>query len=158
MWRHGRRCVELQDDGRLRSIGVSNFQPEHIDRIVDATGVVPAVNQIELHPRLQQSELRRYNSERGIVSEAWSPLGKGELLDDPVIEEIAVAHDRTPAQVVLRWHIQLGTVVIPKSVTPSRIKENLQVFDFELSDDDMRRLSELDRGERTGPDPDTFGG
>ena len=149
---------QLRDEGRLRSVGVSNFQPEHIDRIVDATGVVPAVNQIELHPRLQQPELRRYDSERGITSEAWSPLGKGELLDDPVIEEIAVAHDRTPAQVVLRWHIQLGTVVIPKSVTPSRIKENLQVFDFELSDDDMRRLSELDRGERTGPDPDTFGG
>jgi 2,5-diketo-D-gluconate reductase A len=118
---------------------------------------VPAVNQIELHPRLQQVELRRFHSEHGILTEAWSPLGKGELLDDPVIEAIASDHDRTPAQVVLRWHIQLGNVVIPKSVTPSRIEENFHVFDFELAEDEMDRMSELDRGERTGPDPDTFG-
>jgi diketogulonate reductase-like aldo/keto reductase len=148
----------LKDDGRVRSIGVSNFQPPHLERIIDATGVVPAVNQIELHPRLQQPELRRFDSERGIITEAWSPLGKGQLLDDPVIEEIAAGHDHTPAQVVLRWHIQLGNVVIPKSVTPSRIEENFQVFDFELSSDDTRRIGELDRGERTGPDPDTFSG
>lgn len=146
----------LREEGQVRSIGVSNFQIEHLDRIIEATGVVPTVNQIELHPRLQQVELRRFHGERGIATEAWSPLGKGELLDDPVIEEMASEHDRTPAQVVLRWHIQLGNVVIPKSVTPSRIEENFRVFDFELSDGEMKRLSELDRGERTGPDPDTF--
>jgi diketogulonate reductase-like aldo/keto reductase len=147
----------FREPGSVRSIGVSNFQIEHLERIIDATGVVPAVNQIELHPRLQQAELRRFHAERGILTEAWSPLGKGELLDDPVIEEIASAHERTPAQVVLRWHIQLGNVVIPKSVTPSRIEENFRVFDFALSADEMGRLGELDRGERTGPDPDTFG-
>ncbi|HET6866878.1 MAG TPA: aldo/keto reductase [Solirubrobacteraceae bacterium] len=147
----------LREEGSVRSIGVSNFQIEHLERIVDATGVVPAVNQIELHPRLQQPELRRFHSEHGILTEAWSPLGKGQLLDDPVIEDIASAHDRTPAQVVLRWHIQLGNVVIPKSATPSRIEENFNVFDFALGADEMDRLSELDRGERTGPDPDTFG-
>jgi 2,5-diketo-D-gluconate reductase A len=149
---------QLKEEGHLRSIGVSNFQPEHIDRIVDATGVVPTLNQIELHPRLQQPQLQRYDADHGIVTEAWSPLGKGMLLNDPVIEEIAAAHQRTAAQVVLRWHVQLGNVVIPKSVTPSRIEENFHVFDFELTDDDMQRLSELDRGERTGPDPDTFTG
>jgi 2,5-diketo-D-gluconate reductase A len=148
----------LKDAGSVRSVGVSNFQIEHLERIIDATGVVPAVNQIELHPRLQQPELRRYHSEHGIVTEAWSPLGKGQLLDDPTIEEIAARHGRSPAQVVLRWHVQLGNVVIPKSVTPSRIEENFSLFDFELSDDDMDKLSELSRGERTGPDPDTFGG
>jgi 2,5-diketo-D-gluconate reductase A len=147
----------LREEGSVRSIGVSNFQIEHLERIIDATGLVPAVNQIELHPRLQQSELRRFHAEHGILTEAWSPLGKGRLLDDPVIEEIALGHDRTPAQVVLRWHIQLGNVVIPKSATPSRIEENFRVFDFELSAEEMDRLSELDRGERTGPDPDTFG-
>jgi 2,5-diketo-D-gluconate reductase A len=146
----------LRDTELVRSIGVSNFQIEHLERIIDATGVVPAVNQIELHPRLQQPELRRFHAERGIATEAWSPLGQGELLDDPVIEEIASEHDRTPAQVVLRWHIQLGNVVIPKSVTPSRIEENFRVFDFELGEEEMRRLAELDRGERIGPDPDTF--
>jgi 2,5-diketo-D-gluconate reductase A len=146
----------LREEGRVRSIGVSNFQIEHLERIIDATGVVPTVNQIELHPRLQQPELRRFDAERQIATEAWSPLGQGELLDDPVIEAIASEHDRTPAQVVLRWHIQLGNVVIPKSVTPSRIEENYQVFDFDLGDDEMQRLSELDRGERIGPDPDTF--
>jgi 2,5-diketo-D-gluconate reductase A len=148
----------LRDEGRVRSIGVSNFKPEHLERIIDSSGVVPTVNQIELHPRLQQPELRRFDTDRGILTEAWSPLGKGELLDDPVIEEIAGGHDHTPAQVVLRWHLQLGNVVIPKSVTPSRIEENFGVFDFELSTDEMARLAELDRGERTGPDPDTFGG
>jgi 2,5-diketo-D-gluconate reductase A len=146
----------LREQGRVRSIGVSNFQIEHLERIIDATGVVPTVNQIELHPRLQQPELRRFHEERGIATEAWSPLGQGELLDDPVIEEIAEACDRTPAQIMLRWHLQLGNVVIPKSVTPSRIEENFRVFDFELSGEQMDRLSELNRGERTGPDPDTF--
>ncbi|HUA49154.1 MAG TPA: aldo/keto reductase [Solirubrobacteraceae bacterium] len=146
----------LLEEGRVRSIGVSNFQIDHLERIIDATGVVPTVNQIELHPRLQQPELRRFHAERGIATEAWSPLGQGELLDDPVIEEIASHRDRTPAQVMLRWHIQLGNVVIPKSVTPSRIEENFHLFDFDLGDEEMQRLSELDRGERIGPDPDTF--
>ncbi len=150
---HGRDEAQVP---YLRSIGVSNFQIEHLERIIDATGVVPAVNQIELHPHLQQPELRRFHAERGIATEAWSPLGQGQLLDDPVIVELASEHERTPAQVVLRWHIQLGNVVIPKSVTPSRIEENFQLFDFELTDAEMERLSELDRGERTGPDPDTF--
>lgn len=146
----------LKEEGRLRSIGVSNFKPAHLERIIDASGVVPVINQIELHPRLGQPELRRYHAEHDIVTEAWAPLGRGELLDDPVIEEIASAHKRTPAQVVLRWHVQLGNVAIPKSVTPSRIEENFHVFDFELGEDEMRRLGELDRGERTGPDPDNF--
>ena len=147
----------LRDEGRVRSIGVSNFQVEHLERIIDATGVVPAVNQIELHPHLQQLELRRFHEQHGIATEAWSPLGKAQFLDDPTIQRIASAHSRTPAQVVLRWHIQLGNIVIPKSVTPSRIEENFRIFDFELSDDDMHALFELDRDDRTGPDPDTFG-
>ena len=148
--------TELKADGRARSIGVSNFRVDHLQRIVDATGVVPAVNQIELHPRLQQNELRRAHSEQGIVTEAWSPLGKGSILDDRTIAEIASAHQRTAAQIVLRWHIQLGNVVIPKSVTPARIEENFQVFDFELSEDEMHALAELDEGGRIGPDPATF--
>ena len=147
----------LKGDGRVRSIGVSNFQIEHLERIIDATGVVPAVNQIELHPRLQQAELRRFHEEHEIATEAWSPLGKALFLDDPTIEEIATAHGRTAAQVVLRWHIQLGNIVIPKSVTPKRIEENFRIFDFELGEDEMQALSQLERGERTGPDPDNFG-
>ena len=118
---------------------------------------MPAVNQIELHPHLQQLELRRFHEEHGIATEAWSPLGQAQFLDDATIQRIASAHGRTPAQVVLRWHIQLGNIVIPKSVTPSRIEENFRIFDFELSEDDMHALFELDREERTGPDPDTFG-
>jgi 2,5-diketo-D-gluconate reductase A len=149
--------VELQREERVRSIGVSNFQVEHLERIIDATGVVPAVNQIELHPRLQQLELRRFHKEHGIATEAWSPLGKAQFLDEETIERIASAHGRTPAQVVLRWHVQLGNIAIPKSVTPSRIEENFHIFDFELSEDDMHDIFELDREERTGPDPDTFG-
>jgi 2,5-diketo-D-gluconate reductase A len=148
--------TELRSEGRARSIGVSNFLPEHLERIVDATGVVPALNQIELHPRLQQAELRRVHERHGILTEAWSPLGQGAVLDEPAIEEIAKAHDRTPAQVVLRWHIQLGNVVIPKSVTPERIEENFRIFDFELAEDEMNALAELEARERTGPDPRTF--
>jgi 2,5-diketo-D-gluconate reductase A len=148
--------IESQAQGLTRSIGVSNFQPAHLARIVDATGVTPAVNQIELHPRLQQPGLRREHADRGIVTEAWSPLAKGRVLDDPVIVAIAEAHERTPAQVVLRWHLQLGNVVIPKSVTPERIEENLAVFDFHLSEAEMDAIEALDVGERTGPDPDTF--
>jgi diketogulonate reductase-like aldo/keto reductase len=148
--------TELKADGRSRSIGVSNFLEQHLERIIDATGVVPAVNQIELHPRLQQAELRRFHAERGILTEAWSPLAKGGVLDDPVITRIAAAHARTPAQVVLRWHIQLGNIVFPKSVTPARIEENFRIFDFELCVDDMGAIATLDAGERTGPDPATF--
>jgi 2,5-diketo-D-gluconate reductase A len=148
--------IQAQKDGLTRAIGVSNFQPAHLARIIDETGVTPAVNQIELHPRLQQHGLRREHADRGIVTEAWSPLAQGLVLDDPTIVEIAEAHDRTPAQVVIRWHLQLGNVVIPKSVTPERIEENLSVFDFHLTEDEMAAIEQLDVGERTGPDPDTF--
>jgi 2,5-diketo-D-gluconate reductase A len=150
--------VDMQSEGLAKSIGVSNFQPDHLRRIVDETGVTPAVNQIELHPRLQQAELRRDHEQRGIVTEAWSPLAQGAVLDDPAITRIAEAHDSTPGQVVIRWHLQLGNVVIPKSVTPERIAQNFDVFGFELSDDEMAAIEALDAGERTGPDPDTFTG
>jgi diketogulonate reductase-like aldo/keto reductase len=148
--------TELKADGRARSIGVSNFLVEHLQRIIDATATVPAVNQVELHPLLQQAELRDFHAENGIVTEAWSPLAQGRVLGDPGIVRIAEQCGRTPAQVVLRWHIQLGNVVIPKSVTPARIEENFQLFDFELSDDQMRAIETLDRAERTGPDPASF--
>jgi 2,5-diketo-D-gluconate reductase A len=149
--------TRLKEDGRARSIGVSNFLIDHLERIIDASSCVPAVNQIELHPRLQQADLRRFHEQRGIRTEAWSPLGRGRLLDDPAIESIASRLGRTPAQIVLRWHIQLGNIVIPKSVTPERIVENFRLFDFECSDEDTRAIGELDAGERTGPDPATFG-
>jgi 2,5-diketo-D-gluconate reductase A len=149
--------VELREEGRTRSIGVSNFNPEHLDRIERETGTTPAVNQIELHPRLQQAELRAYHREHGIATEAWSPIGRGgEILEDRTIGTIANNHGKTPAQVILRWHLQLGNVTIPKSVTPERIRENFDVFDFELGDEDMKQVAELDRGERLGPDPETF--
>jgi 2,5-diketo-D-gluconate reductase A len=151
-----RTFVELQNEGRARAIGVSNFQPDHLDRIVAETGVTPAVNQIELHPHLQQGELRAKHEQLGIVTEAWSPLAQGQVLDDPRIVELAERHDKTPGQVVIRWHLQLGNVVFPKSVTPKRIEQNIDVFDFELSDAEMDAIGKLDRGERTGPDPDTF--
>ena len=149
---------ELKQDGRARSIGVSNFTIENLEKIINATGVVPAVNQIELHPRLVQSELRRYHAKLGIRTEAWSPLARGgELLQEGLLREIASSYDRTTAQVVLRWHIQLGNVVIPKSVTPSRIEENFRIFDFSLSEQEMQAIEQLDAGQRTGPDPHTFG-
>jgi diketogulonate reductase-like aldo/keto reductase len=148
--------VELQAEGLTRSIGVSNFQPAHLERVIEATGVTPAVNQVELHPSLQQPGLRREHEELGIVTEAWSPLAQGEVLDDPAIARIAARRGRTPGQVVIRWHLQLGNVVIPKSVTPERIEENFDVFGFELDADDMEAIAELEAGERTGPDPDTF--
>ena len=148
--------IELRESGRVRSIGVSNFEPEHLQRLIDATGVVPAVNQIELHPYLQQRELRAFHAEHGIVTEAWGPIARGAVLDDPVVAEVARAHDRTPAQVVLRWELQHGIVVIPKSVHHERLVENLALFDFGLSDDEMAAIDELDRGRRTGPDPTTF--
>ncbi len=152
-----RAFEKIYAEGRARAIGVSNFQPEHLRRLIDNTDVVPALNQIELHPFLVQEELRAFDAEHGIATEAWSPLAKGgELLGNPTVTAIADRLGRTPAQVVLRWHLQLGNVVIPKSVTPSRIAENLNVFDFELTADDVAALTALDKGLRTGPDPDTF--
>jgi 2,5-diketo-D-gluconate reductase A len=148
--------IELQAEGLVRAIGVSNFQPEHLERIVSETGVVPAINQVELHPYFQQTGLRHEHDELGIVTEAWSPLGQGLELEDPAIVEIAEGHSKTPAQAIIRWHLQLGNVVIPKSVTPERIDENFDVFDFELSDGEMETIRELDAGKRIGPDPDTF--
>lgn len=148
--------IELQNEGLVRSIGVSNFQPAHLERVINETGVRPTINQIELHPRLQQVGLRHEHEELGIMTEAWSPLAQGQVLDDPTITEIAKVHGKTPGQVVIRWHLQLGNVVIPKSVTPERIIENFDVFDFNLSTDQMTAIDALDAGERTGPDPDTF--
>jgi 2,5-diketo-D-gluconate reductase A len=152
-----RALEQIHADGRAKAIGVSNFRVADLQRVLDEGDVVPAVNQIELHPLLQQAELRAFHEQHGILTEAWSPIGQGgDLLDDPTIGAIAEAHGRTPAQVVLRWHIQLGNVVIPKSVTPERIRSNIEVFDFELAADEMDRIATLDRGERLGPDPDTF--
>ena len=148
--------VELQEEGLVRSIGVSNFQPAHLERVIVETGVTPAINQIELHPYFQQVGLRREHERLGILTEAWSPLGQGLELEDPVIVEIAQAHAKTPAQAIIRWHLQIGNVVIPKSVTPSRIRENLEVFDFELSEEQLEAIAALDAGTRIGPDPDTF--
>ena len=148
--------IELQAEGLVRAIGVSNFQPAHLERIVSETGVVPAINQVELHPYFQQTGLRHEHDELGILTEAWSPLGQGLDLEDSEIVEIAEAHGKTPAQAIVRWHLQLGNVVIPKSVTPARIVENFDVFDFELSDGEMKAIRELDAGKRIGPNPDTF--
>ena len=148
--------IDLRAQGLARSIGVSNFQPAHLERLIAETGVTPTVNQIELHPRFQQVGLRHEHAELGIVTEAWSPLAQGQVLDDPVITEIADAHEKTPGQVVIRWHLQLGNVVIPKSVTPERIVENFGVFDFALTNAEMESIEALDAGERIGPDPDTF--
>ena len=151
-----RAFIDMRAEGLVRSIGVSNFQPEHLARIIDETGVTPSVNQVELHPRLQQRGLRREHGDRGIVTEAWSPLAQGQVLDDPALAEIAGVHAKTSGQVVLRWHLQLGNVVFPKSVTPERIRENFEVFDFHLSDAEMGAIETLDAGGRIGPDPDTF--
>jgi len=148
--------VELQAEGLVRSIGVSNFQPDHLERVIAETGVTPAINQVELHPHFQQVGLRREHERLGVLTEAWSPLGQGLELDDPAIVEIAQAHGKTPAQTIIRWHLQLGNVVIPKSVTPERIRENFEVLDFELSDQQMDAFATLDAGTRIGPDPDTF--
>ena len=149
---------EFKRDGRAKSIGVSNFQVPHLERLAAETDTVPAVNQIEVHPYFVNEEVRRYGAEHGIVTEAWSPIAQGKVLDDPVVTGIAESVGRTPAQVVLRWHIQRGDVVFPKSVTPKRIEENFALFDFELSDADVTALSALDKGEngRTGPNPDVF--
>jgi diketogulonate reductase-like aldo/keto reductase len=152
-----RALEKLYADGRVRAIGVSNFHLDHLQRLLDECDVVPAVNQIELHPALQQVELRAFDAAHGIATEAWSPLARGHLLDDPVLTAIAARLGVTPAQVVLRWHLQLGNVVIPKSVTPTRIAENFDIFGFELSDDDLARILPLERGYRTGPNPDEQG-
>jgi 2,5-diketo-D-gluconate reductase A len=152
-----RAFERLKEDGRIRSIGVSNFTVDTLRRVMDESGTVPAVNQIELHPYFQQDGLRAFHQEHGIHTEAWAPLGQGQgLLDDPALARIAQAHGRTPAQVVLRWHLQVGNVVIPKSVTPRRIAENIDVFGFDLGPDDMKAIAELDKGTRVGPDPATF--
>jgi 2,5-diketo-D-gluconate reductase A len=147
----------FQQDGRARSIGVSNFQVDHLDRLAAETDVVPAVNQIELHPYLLNEEVRAHGEGMGIATEAWSPIAKGEVLGDPVVTAIAEKVGRTPAQVVLRWHIQRDSIVFPKSTTPARIEENFRLFDFELEAADVERLGTLDRDDgRTGPHPDTF--
>jgi 2,5-diketo-D-gluconate reductase A len=153
------RALEtLYADGRVRAIGVSNFLPDQLSRILDLGGTVPAVNQVELHPALQQREIQAFNAAHGIVTEAWSPLAQGAVLADPVIAAIAERVYRTPAQVVLRWHLQQGRVVIPKSVTASRIRENLDLFSFELTDADLVAIDSLERDGRTGPHPATFNG
>jgi len=149
-----RALIDAQQAGLARAIGVSNFQPEHLRRIIDETGVTPVVNQIELHPYMQQPGLRREHADRGIVTQAWSPLAQGTVLDDPTIASIAEKHGKTAAQVVLRWHIALGNVVFPKSVTVERIRENIDIFDFELSTEELARIEAVDRGERIGPHPD----
>jgi 2,5-diketo-D-gluconate reductase A len=148
---------KLQADGRIRSIGVSNFEPEHFERLFAETDVVPAVNQVELHPQFPQEELRAYHAKHGILTESWGPIGQGKgLLENEHIVEVAKNKDRTPAQVVLRWHLQLGCVVIPKSVTPKRIQENFEIFDFELDEADLKAIEQVNTGERLGPDPKTF--
>jgi 2,5-diketo-D-gluconate reductase A len=147
---------EFYRDGRARSIGVSNFQPHHLRRLHGESQIPPAVNQIELHPYLTQDEVRAFCAEHQIAIEAWSPIAQGKVLDDPTIVSIARSVGKSPAQVVLRWHIERGDIIFPKSVTPARIKENIGIFDFELSGEDVEAISALDRNERTGPDPDTF--
>jgi 2,5-diketo-D-gluconate reductase A len=151
-----RAFERIHGEGRARTIGVSNFRVEDLGRLEAETEVRPTVNQIELHPRLQQAELRSWHAGHGIVTEAWSPLAQGELLDDETVVAIAEKHGKTPAQAILRWHLQLGNVVFPKSVTPERIRENIEIFDFELGDAEMAEFERLDRGERIGPDPGTF--
>ncbi|HEX5700244.1 MAG TPA: aldo/keto reductase [Rubrobacter sp.] len=149
---------EFKSDGRARSVGVSNFQVEHLKRLAAETDTVPSVNQIEVHPYFTNEAVREYGKDHGIATEAWSPIAQAEVLDDPTIAQIADNIGKTPAQVVLRWHIQRGDIVFPKSVTPSRMRENFELFDFELDPGDMDEISALDQGEsgRTGPNPDTF--
>jgi 2,5-diketo-D-gluconate reductase A len=147
---------EFYRDGRARSIGVSNFQPHHLRRLHGESEITPAVNQIEVHPYLTQDDVRAFCAEHQIAIEAWSPIAQGNVLDDPTIMSIARSVGKTPAQVVLRWHIERGDIVFPKSVTPARIKENIDIFDFELSGEDVEAISALNRNQRTGPDPDKF--
>ncbi|MFE3025123.1 aldo/keto reductase [Nocardia tengchongensis] len=151
-----RALQTLKSQGRVGSIGVSNFTRDNLARVMGETGEIPAVNQIELHPHLAQTELRAFHAENGIATQAWSPLGRGADLKDPAVVEVAGETGRSPAQVIIRWHLQLGNLVIPKSVTPSRIRENFDVFSFELTPDQMHRITALDQGTRIGPDPDAF--
>jgi 2,5-diketo-D-gluconate reductase A len=151
-----RAFEQIHAEGRARSIGVSNFRVEDLERLRAEAEELPTVNQIELHPSLQQAELRAWHAEHDVATESWSPLAQGALLDDDTIVTIAAHHEKTPAQAILRWHLQLGNVVIPKSVTPERIRENIEIFDFELSEDDMAAIARLDAGRRTGPDPTDF--
>jgi 2,5-diketo-D-gluconate reductase A len=151
-----RALARLKEEGRLRSAGVSNFEAEHLHRIIDETGLVPVLNQIELHPRFQQRKLRKLHAKLGIAIESWSPLGRGSLLEDRAILAIAKKHGRTPAQIIIRWHIDNGLIVIPKSANPVRIRENLQVFDFGLDEADLAAIEKLDSAEgRMGPNPMT---
>jgi 2,5-diketo-D-gluconate reductase A len=147
---------EIYRSGRAKSIGVSNFKEHHLRRLFSDTEVRPAVNQIEVHPYLAQDDLRAFDADHEIATEAWSPIAQGKVLTDPTIVRVAERHGRTPSQVTLRWHVQRGDIVFPKSVTRSRVEENFDIFDFALTEDDMREITALDRGERTGPDPDTF--
>lgn len=151
-----RAMEKIYVDGKARAIGVSNFNREHLERLFAETEVVPAVNQIEVHPYLSQNDLRAFNRDHGIATEAWSPIAQGDVLDDPVLLKIAAEKDRTVAQVVLRWHIQRGDIVFPKSVTRSRVEENFDIFDFELSPEDMAAIDGLNKDRRRGPDPATF--
>jgi 2,5-diketo-D-gluconate reductase A len=151
-----RALEKLLADGRVRAIGVSNFLPEHLRAVAALGGTVPAVNQIEVHPALQQRDAQEAGAELGVATEAWSPLAQGAVLSDPAVLRIATDHDRTPAQVVLRWHVQQGRIVIPKSVTPSRIRENLRIFDFELTAEELAAIDALESDGRTGPHPDHF--
>ncbi|GGF28410.1 aldo/keto reductase [Subtercola lobariae] len=149
-----RALEKIQADGLARSIGVSNFHPHHLERLAAETSVVPSVNQIELHPWLPQREVRAYNDAHSIRTEAWSPLARGRVLDNAVLDQIGAKYGKSAAHVVIRWHLQLGNVVIPKSVTPSRIASNFDVFDFELDEGDLALIASLETGERTGKDPD----
>ncbi|NYE36651.1 2,5-diketo-D-gluconate reductase A [Nocardioides cavernae] len=151
-----RTLASFVEDGRAASVGVSNFQPAHLQRIVDETGVVPVVNQVEVHPFFTNEAVRAANAQHGVATEAWSPIAQGGVLKDSVITEIADAKGKTPAQVTLRWHVERGGIVFPKSVSPERMKENFEIFDFSLTDDEVSRISGLDKGEdgRTGPNPD----
>lgn len=152
-----RALITAQRDGKARSIGVSNFNPDHLQRLIDETGVAPVLNQIELHPFMQQKALRQAHRSMGIATQSWSPLGQGSALANPVILELARKHGRTAAQVIIRWHLELGLIAIPKSITPSRIRENFNVFDFVLDASDLAAIAALDSGKRLGPDPGTFG-
>ena len=148
---------EYLDTGRVKGIGVSNFEPEHLENLMANSSVTPAINQVELHPQLQQAKLREFDSEHGILTEAWSPLARGRILEDNIIFGLAKKYGKTPAQVILRWHIQLGNLVIPKTTHPDRLLENIDIFDFDLDQDDMHAIAGLESGTRTGPDPRTFG-
>jgi 2,5-diketo-D-gluconate reductase A len=150
-----RALIRLRDEGRVRSIGVSNFEPHHIERLLNETGTAPAVNQVELHPEFSQPALRRYHEERGILTQAWRPLGKGASLSNATLAAVATRHKKSPAQVILRWHLELGVLAIPKSERAERLRENLAIFDFELDAEDHAKIAALDTGRRLGGHPDT---